>query len=79
MRQRSQLPPRVEKPRAAVNTGCTRKPPAYLDLMFLDNPHKVAFAKNANALTLGDQLFGFAVLCALFMTGEPAQILIALN
>lgn len=47
--------------------------------MFLDNPHKVAFAKNANALTLGDQLFGFAVLCALFMTGEPAQILIALN
>jgi hypothetical protein len=48
-------------------------------LTLLHNPHKVAFAKDANALAPGRQLFGFAVLGTLFMTGEPAQVLIAYN
>ena len=73
------MPPKVEKPRAAVNTCCTGKSSGYLELMLLDNPHKVAFAKDANALAPGHQLFGLAVLRTLLMTGEPAQVLIALN
>src|SRR5208283_590784 len=50
-----------------------------VDLTPLHNPHKVAFAKDANALAPCHQLFGFAVLGTLFMTGEPAQVLIAYN
>ncbi len=41
------------------------------------NALEVAFANDANSLTLGDQLFSFAVFRTLSMTSEFAYILIA--